>query len=117
MPIVLQDEDIIIDVGEGQFVFSPLSLNSFLGIAERGELEKFSKEQFMELLLGNLKSWKGIVDVEGKEAECTPNNFMKRLPGGVALIVIKKYADACGITEDFEKNFGELLSPKENSAA
>lgn len=116
MPITLQEEDVVIDVGDGvKFTFAPLSLGAYFSAMDGNETD-ISKEGFIKVLFKQIKSWEGVINKDGTPAECTQEN-VEKLPGPLALMVFGLYAKSAGLTEDFEKNFEALLNPKKDSAA
>lgn len=107
MPIVVQDEEVLIEVEDAKFRFSPMTLEEVFGLSgftPEGLVDRDAViKNTLDLFPAKLKSWENIVDKDGKPLECTPENF-KRLPAAVGMKVIRLYQAACGLTEDFEKN-------------
>jgi hypothetical protein len=115
MAITLATEDVVVDMpeAEAKFVFEPMSVEAFLNLPMGREA--IDQKVFLEAVILRLKSWEGVVDKDGNPVECSADNF-KKIPGAIGMLIIKRYADASGVTEEFEKKFGELLKPNEASA-
>lgn len=110
MPVVVHDEEILVNHGDAKFYFAPVALSDLLqmsGVGVEGLPDKKQAvKDFMVLLPTKIKRWENVVDSKEQPLECTPENF-NRLPALVAMEVINKFANASGLSEDFEKNSGE----------
>jgi len=116
MPITLQEEDVIIEAGDGvKFTFAPLSLGAYFSKMENMDSEP-TRAEFIKMLFRQIKSWEGVLNKDGKPAECNQEN-VEKLPGLLALTVFGLYAKSAGLTEDFAKNFEPLLKQKEAATA
>lgn len=109
MPVVIHDEEILVKCGDASFYFSPITLADLfqLGVGQDALPDKKRAiQEFLAVLPTKLVRWENVVDSQGNPIECSPQNF-QRLPALVAMNIINKFAEASGLTEDFEKNLEE----------
>lgn len=107
MPVVIRDEEILVEHEDAKFYFSPVTLADFFqmpGINQEGIPDKAeATKEFLNILPTKIVKWEGVVDSKGDPVECTPENFIK-LPAMAAMSIINKYANASGLSGEFEKN-------------